>query len=397
MNDFRASEERTQFQLDLEEALARNGFASVCELLSGRAELESGTFQEIETNKDIKDFRSQVDYIAERLRQEDIEHLEQADIAERLSLLCLARLISASMISTGQLLTAELISTAVKCGYRSINWGLAAAEEIPDRQERFEVQLGLAELRQGPERLLLFERLLSRDLPEMSAGDQSEATESLATALPVELLPQLDRKVEEFARDHVGSYPRSLAAIAAATSEEPERSKLIDKALIAARARPGTWGYAMTVLRVLPLVPEDQRRARWREFISATFDGLGVPGETNFTDLLPLADLDFVKPFVFTDLVNAATKKTDNDDNGRLYPDQRDRLLAEYASRLAASRRVVDAFRVIALIPPGQKRFDAVGDVLAGVGQWLFFAVLALPAPPRSHGQSIGRIVRAYC
>lgn len=399
MREPRTAEERLAvLQLEIGEAFDAGRIDAVTELLSGAADLHDADEPEL-AGHGVPDYRRQLDDTRERLRREGMGQGDREDIGRRLGLLCFVQLVLASMVSRGDLLTPELIDTAVTAGYRDVAWGLTAARQLTDPQERvYALLVLLSRLPAGPQRLRIYDNILKQRLAEIAwRAEQYRATERLVEALPGNLLPELLPELRElaagFTHDHVGARPRALAAIAS-RAEEPDKSKIIAEALEAARRRPDTWGHAMTVMAVLPQVPPAEKPALSREFVHAVTESLRPGDEGQFEDLTRLADVDEIGPRYLITLITAATS-TERYQAGRLDPDQRDRLLTDYAERLARRHRTVEAFQVVRAVPGSQARFAATWLVLQALDRWLLFAALTLPEPSRTRWQVLRRLAAA--
>ena len=224
-------EKLADLQADIEDAFDQGRVDAITELLSDQVALHTADADISEPG--IRDYRAQVTDVIGQLRREGIHDRDREDIGSRLGLLCFSDLILASMVSMRDLVTAELIEVAVKTGYRDVGWGLAAAGQLTDAQERLEAQVALVgQLPDATEKLRLYDRMLKQQLPAMPVRlEQYEATERLAqTTLPHELLLELRQLTRGFTHDHLGGRPRSLAVIASRT-EEPARSEIIAEAL----------------------------------------------------------------------------------------------------------------------------------------------------------------------
>jgi hypothetical protein len=366
----------------------------VTELLSANADLWDADSSGL-SKLGVPDYRTQVRDVIGRLREEGTKQRDREDIGRRLGLVCFAHLILASLLSVRDLTTGELIDAAVSTGYRDLSWTLAVARQLTDPQEKLDAQLALASrLPTGPQRLSIYDDILKQQLPRMAMRtEQYEATERLVEALPRELLPELHELAAGFTHDHFGARPRALAVIAT-RCEEPDKSKIIAEALQAARQRPDTWGHAMTVLAVLPQVPRAEKRALQREFLHAVSESLRSGDEIQFEDLTRLADVNEISPRFLLDLITTATG-TQQYETGRLSPDQRDRLLAAYAERLALRHRAFEAFQVVRAIPTDQGRATATWLALQAMNRGLLLTVVQLPGPALTRWQQVSRLVWA--
>ena len=393
MRDSRPAEERlADLRADILMAFENSQIDRITELLSDNVDLHDADLADL-SEPDVPDYRTQLRDVMASLREEGIQHRDREDIGRRLGLLCFACLALASLASMGELLTPELIDTAVKTGYRDVPWGLAAARQLANPQEELDAQLALvSRLPPGPQRLRIYDYILKQHLGKM-VWYEYEATELLVQALPRELLPELRDLTVNFVKDHHGARPRALALIAA-RFEEPEKSKIIAEALQAARNRRNTWGHAMTILSVLPQVPRTEKQVLKREFVDAVAESLRSSNVGQFEDLTLLADVDDIGPRFLVGLITKSTG-TDHHETGRLSPEQRDRLLANYAERLAGRRRVIEAFQVVRAIRTDEGRATATWLVLQAMERWLVFAILTLPKPAPSLRQRVNRLISA--
>jgi hypothetical protein len=395
----RAAEERlADLRSHIAEAFDNAQIDRIAELLGDNVDLHDVDVAEL-SDSGVPGYRTQLEDVIRVIRHEGILRRDREDTGCRLGLLCFAHLVLASLASVHGLLTPELIDAAVRAGYRDVTWGLAAAHRLTDPQEKLDALLALIpRLPAGPQRLRIYDNILKQQLPGMAVrAEQYEATEQLIEAVPrellPELLPELRRLTDGFTHDHVGGRPRALAIIASRWGESG-RSQIIAEALEIARGQPNTWGHAMTVLTVLPLVPQAERKARWREFVDAVAESLRSHDNRQFEDLTRLADVDGVRTRFLTSLIIRATR-TEQHETGRLIPEQRDRLLGDYAERLAARGRIIEAFQVVRAIPSDQGRLAAIWRVFQAMDRWLMFAALVLPKPAKSRWQLPGRLVLA--
>ena len=333
-------------------------------------------------------YREVVKSLTESLKTDIAAHWDAETTGRKIALLCYCQLLIASASSIDRSIPTTVITAAIETGVRDVEW----AEEIAKGRDSIDVELALLDRPDGTARLKKVDQILNK-LPEYgwrsAPYDWADAIAPMLAEDP-RLLRGLRQAIEGTDDDFVGGRARALAAIAP-SFPEPERSEIVGQALAAARERRNTWGHAMTLLMVLPDATGPARRELWNEFVDAAREGALGSDAVNWEGLTRLADLDWLSPGLFVNLVTGMSSD-DPLESGAISSRARDRLLASYMCRLAEHGRLPDAYETYRAIGSAEGRTRAQVALLSSVHPWWVGVLHRLPDPPPPAKQVLPRL-----